>query len=667
MPPGVDWRRFFFPALVKATVFVPIVSQSFFFSKACEDEATFAWDKRKVFVPILHDYDDMAKLLAAPEQFLDRNGDICEVVPKLESFFNQCNRIPGTGKFEDDFEDNMEALIEVIKYHIQAKHSDDLERQDSLPSIDDVSEQIFCLRDEKNEAAEFMSDEQALQLIQALESGQRLRGITENVRFLTRSVTTRKRLVANGITASLVGMLRKEGVLQREDVVENVLGSLRNLTGAPEYLRVSTMLRWQADWTTNIHTCISHGALPLFLKVIYSGACEVKTREAAITSLANCCEGQFGRNTMLLDSKDIQKLMGLLNVHSTTGQQPNSLRPALLHLMRSIVFSRSPPLKRAVVIQEGGVDLAMSYLIPFDGTAEQNIHEQYIALDVLAGLSTDVTTRHQMIDGGVIEAAFGLTKLRCEQDRENVESLRRVSHFMRAFTDRRPPLVAGEAPGFYFNRELVAAASLAAIQRGIIGEMEAILRELQRRHLASMAGKDNLPLTSFKESIVDSEQGGLPPPRHHASLLKGGGVADVSYINRSMGYLLGALLNLAMTQEVWDDEAKLWGVGEVAAALMDQLDSSLVLDVAAQLMQDFAEVQKAVGKSEELMWMNRGGVLNRIPAGVEFGYGVASKWVHLLSSRGGVLRARCEAVRDSLPPDARDYRGWTGGLLDALA
>merc|ERR1711968_124910 len=105
-----------------------------------------------------------------------------------------------------------------------------------------------------------------------------------------------------------------------------------------------------------------------------------------------------------------------------------------------------------------------------------------------------------MIDGGVLEAAFGLTKQHCEHDRENVENLRRVSHFMRAITSRRPQVVAGEAPGFYFNRELVAAASLTAIRRGLIREIEAMLRELQRRHRAGMVGMDNM--SWFQQPMV---------------------------------------------------------------------------------------------------------------------------------------------------------------------
>jgi len=90
-----------------------------------------------------------------------------------------------------------------------------------------------------------MTDHQADSLIAALESKKKLRGMTENVRFLTRSVSTRKRLVRGGVAAVLVDLLRAKAVTEREEIIESVLGSLRNLTGAPDYLRVSTMMRWQ--------------------------------------------------------------------------------------------------------------------------------------------------------------------------------------------------------------------------------------------------------------------------------------------------------------------------------------------------------------------------------------------------------------------------------------
>ena len=48
VPAGYDWRRFYFPALSRAELYLPILSGGFVLSQACEDEATFAWDKRKV-------------------------------------------------------------------------------------------------------------------------------------------------------------------------------------------------------------------------------------------------------------------------------------------------------------------------------------------------------------------------------------------------------------------------------------------------------------------------------------------------------------------------------------------------------------------------------------------------------------------------------------------
>jgi len=50
-----------------------------FQTRACEDEITFAWDKRKTFLPVLSDLDSILPVLNNPEQFLDRNSDICEV------------------------------------------------------------------------------------------------------------------------------------------------------------------------------------------------------------------------------------------------------------------------------------------------------------------------------------------------------------------------------------------------------------------------------------------------------------------------------------------------------------------------------------------------------------------------------------------------------------
>ena len=110
----MDWRRFYFSALSHAQVYVPILSDTFLFSRyhavtvpalyqyraafilsqtsvsvflsllsrvcmralahirvcvcsACEDEMTFAWDKSKAFVPVLYDVLPFADVMKTPE------------------------------------------------------------------------------------------------------------------------------------------------------------------------------------------------------------------------------------------------------------------------------------------------------------------------------------------------------------------------------------------------------------------------------------------------------------------------------------------------------------------------------------------------------------------------------------------------------------------------
>jgi len=96
VPPGKDWRRYYFPALCRAKIFMPILSDTFLFSTACEDECTFAWDKRKPFVPIAckNNYCDV---LRNPGEFYNKRADLEDFLPKFESMFNQCNRFPPAG------------------------------------------------------------------------------------------------------------------------------------------------------------------------------------------------------------------------------------------------------------------------------------------------------------------------------------------------------------------------------------------------------------------------------------------------------------------------------------------------------------------------------------------------------------------------------------------
>ena len=115
VPAGCDWRRFFFPALKAAKMLVPILSRSFLFSNACEDEVTYAVNRRIPIVPVLHDLDDgFAEVMASPESFVADDEDIHFRVPKLQSILDNANRLPNKGRFDDNWDQNIQVLCDRI-------------------------------------------------------------------------------------------------------------------------------------------------------------------------------------------------------------------------------------------------------------------------------------------------------------------------------------------------------------------------------------------------------------------------------------------------------------------------------------------------------------------------------------------------------------------------
>jgi hypothetical protein len=113
VPPGTDWRKFYFPALKKATILLPVLSANFMFSRACETEITYAVDKRKKIIPILCDENYM-HVLDRPEDYAEKDEDIEMRAPKLEVFLSDCNRVPANGPFDQQFEANAENLYQQI-------------------------------------------------------------------------------------------------------------------------------------------------------------------------------------------------------------------------------------------------------------------------------------------------------------------------------------------------------------------------------------------------------------------------------------------------------------------------------------------------------------------------------------------------------------------------
>ena len=115
-PPGGDWRHFYFGALRKGSILLPILSKSFVYSRACESELTFAADKGKTIIPILLD-PEYSRVLDAPEDYTCECEDIELRAPKLEAILACANRIPASlhSPFDQAFEANGEALLTQIQ------------------------------------------------------------------------------------------------------------------------------------------------------------------------------------------------------------------------------------------------------------------------------------------------------------------------------------------------------------------------------------------------------------------------------------------------------------------------------------------------------------------------------------------------------------------------
>jgi len=105
-------------------VFVPLLSESFLFSTACEDELTYAKDHGKDIVPLMVSSNEFDSVLRSPEEHVHRDPDIELRTPKFESILNRCNRIPATGEFEEDFDNYFDVVLQRIEISLQSKTED---------------------------------------------------------------------------------------------------------------------------------------------------------------------------------------------------------------------------------------------------------------------------------------------------------------------------------------------------------------------------------------------------------------------------------------------------------------------------------------------------------------------------------------------------------------
>ena len=90
VPAGEDWRSFCFTHLRRALILLPILSKSFLFSRACEDELTFAYDLS--IIPVVCD-DEYTDVLSNPEAYTETSEDIEIIAAKLASILHSRTRV----------------------------------------------------------------------------------------------------------------------------------------------------------------------------------------------------------------------------------------------------------------------------------------------------------------------------------------------------------------------------------------------------------------------------------------------------------------------------------------------------------------------------------------------------------------------------------------------
>lgn len=123
VPAGEDWRRFYFPKLHHAKILLPLMSESFLFSRACEDEITYAYDNRKKIIPI-NAQPTFTQVLRHPERFTGDCEDIEIKAPKIGAMLQGANCVPSSSRqFDADdnaFEENCQRLLQAIQKNCTA-------------------------------------------------------------------------------------------------------------------------------------------------------------------------------------------------------------------------------------------------------------------------------------------------------------------------------------------------------------------------------------------------------------------------------------------------------------------------------------------------------------------------------------------------------------------
>lgn len=165
------------------------------------------------------------------------------MVPKLESFLNQSNRIPSACDFDDDFELHFERLVDTLQGILSEQAEMDEESSFSrtesssgndvltLSSDDDAKKS----KEERAVESEMEKKDQLLQLLQAFRlerSDSKIASLLGDLKFLCRN----EECGAFAIKARAISMLMKHAMLPERppEVQLQAICVLRNLTGIPD-------------------------------------------------------------------------------------------------------------------------------------------------------------------------------------------------------------------------------------------------------------------------------------------------------------------------------------------------------------------------------------------------------------------------------------------------
>jgi len=113
VPPGGDWRGWYFERMESASAFLPVISENYMNSGACYEEASRAFSINLPTVVAVHDADGWARCSLANAQNRERREKYDEM---FSTGRDNVHTVPNQGDFMTDFWSN---LIETTKRIIQ--------------------------------------------------------------------------------------------------------------------------------------------------------------------------------------------------------------------------------------------------------------------------------------------------------------------------------------------------------------------------------------------------------------------------------------------------------------------------------------------------------------------------------------------------------------------